>query len=193
MLDYACGNGNFALSMRRLFPNSDVFATDYHTEAPPMLKESDVQYTDYTRLGDKGPFDFILCRHVLEHTYNPVEFLRRIGSLLRSEGVLMIEVPNLEAPFRRIFGRHWDLHYVPFHPIHFSKAALRKAVVDAGLTVENEGGAEMPKIGRSLRNWIGCKYNAALFVSGVLLHPLQIAAGVVSGEPTCLRLWSRKP
>jgi SAM-dependent methyltransferase len=192
MLDYACGNGAFALSMRRVFPNSIVWATDYHTETPPMLKGSDIRYAAYGDLPAHGPFDFILCRHVLEHTYNPQEFLRGMNDLMSPGGVLMIEVPNLQAPLRRVFGKYWDGYYVPYHPIHFSCAALRRAVVNAGFVPEKAGSCEMPKIGRSLRNLMCCKYNAGLFVAGVLLHPVQFGLKFLTREGTCLRLWARK-
>jgi SAM-dependent methyltransferase len=192
MLDYACGNGAFALSMRRVFPDSAVWATDFHTEAPPMLKGTDIIYATYRDLPAHSPFDLILCRHVLEHTYNPLEFLRSVRNLMNPGGVLMIEVPNLQAPLRRVFGKYWDGYYVPYHPIHFSAAALRQAAVNAGFVPEKAGGCEMPKIGRSLRNLIGCRYNAALFVAGVFLHPVQFAVKSLTREPTCLRLWARK-
>jgi SAM-dependent methyltransferase len=193
MLDYACGNGAFALSMRRVFPASYVWAADYHSEAPPMFRNSAIRYVRYEDLPEKGPFDFILCRHVLEHTYDPIKFLREMGALLTPGGILMIEVPNLQAPVRRLFGKHWDGYYVPYHPIHFSAPALRRAVVDAGLLPLKAGGCEMPKVGRSLRNVFGCKYNIALFGAGVLLHPLQFFAGLATGKSTCLRLWAAKP
>jgi SAM-dependent methyltransferase len=193
MLDYACGNGAFAISMRRVFPDSIVWAADYHTEAPSMLKESEIRYAAYADLPARGPFDFILCRHVLEHTYHPLEFLRSMGDLMSPGGVLMIEVPNLEAPLRKVFGKYWDGYYAPYHPIHFSAAALRRAVVNAGLVPEKTGGCEKPKIGRSLRNLMRCDYNAALFAAGALLHPVQFGAGFLTREATCLRLWARKP
>jgi SAM-dependent methyltransferase len=192
MLDYACGNGAFAFSMRRLFPDAKVSAADYHDEAPPMLRGSDVTYSSYKNLPALEPFDFILCRHVLEHTYKPLDFLRTMGALMSPNGVLMIEVPNLRAPLRRVFGKHWDGYYVPYHPIHFSRTALRQAVIDACLVPEKAGVCEMPKIGRSLRNVFHCKYNAALFLGGVLLHPVQFGAQFVSREATCLRMWARK-
>jgi SAM-dependent methyltransferase len=193
MLDYACGNGAFALSMQRVHPSSKVWATDYHTEAPSTLQGSGVIYTPYRDLPAHGPFDFILCRHVLEHTYRPTEFLRTMSSLMVTGGRLMIEIPNLRAPLRKVFGRHWDNYYVPYHPIHFSKASLARAVTDSGLVIERTGGCEMPKIGRSLRNMLHCKYNIALFGTGVLLHPFQWIAQEITSEPTCLRLWARKP
>jgi SAM-dependent methyltransferase len=191
ILDYACGNGAFALSLQRAFPDSAVWATDYHEKAPPMLSETQIHYAPYGDL--PAHFDLILCRHVLEHTYDPVKFLESVRDLMSPGGVLLIEVPNLEAPLRKVFGKYWDGYYVPYHPIHFSSAALQQAAVHAGLVPERAGGAEMPKIGRSLRNVIGCGYNSALFAVGGLLHPLQFIARYFTGEPTCLRLWARKP
>ena len=193
VLDYACGNGAFAMSLRRAVAGAAVWATDYHSEAPPMLSGRDIRYCSYADLPGHAPFDLVLCRHVLEHTYDPSDFLGRIRDLMSPGGVLLLEVPNLKAPLRRLFGKHWDGYYVPYHPVHFSAAALRHAAVKAGLIPEKAAGTEMPKIGRSLRNWIGCPYNAALFATGVLLHPLQFGAKFVTGEPTCLRLWARKP
>jgi len=192
MLDFACGNGAFAAAMGTLFPRSAVWATDFHIEAPPMLKNTDIHYAAYRDLPAHGPFDLILCRHVLEHTYNPLAFFRSVGDLMNPGGILVIEVPNLQAPLRRLFGKYWDGYYVPYHPIHFSAAALRQAAVSAGLVPEKAGGCEMPKIGRSLRNLIGCGYNGVLFVAGVFLHPVQFAVKSLTGEPTCLRLWARK-
>jgi SAM-dependent methyltransferase len=193
MLDYACGNGVFALSMRNLFPKAKVCAADYHSEAPPMLKDSDIFYSSYGDLRAAEPFDFVLCRHVLEHTYDPSKFLRGLGDLLQSGGILMIEVPNLQAPLRKIFGKYWDGYYVPYHPIHFSTDALRSAIVKAGLIPEKTGGCEMPKIGRSLQNVMDREYNIGLFAAGVLLHPLQFGAKFLTGQSTCLRIWARKP
>jgi SAM-dependent methyltransferase len=192
ILDYACGNGTFALSMRRVFPNSIVWATDYHTEAPPMLRGSDISYATYGDLPAHGPFDFILCRHILEHTYNPIEFLRGIGDLMSPGGALMIEVPNLQAPLRRVFGKYWDAYYAPYHPIHFSGAALHRAVVNAGFVPVKSGSCEMPMVGRSLRNLMRCKYNVALFAVGILLHPMQFGLQFLTQEATCLRLWARQ-
>lgn len=192
ILDYACGNGAFALSLRRAFPESAVWATDYHEAAPAMIEGKDVAYSSYAGLPAHAPFDLVLCRHVLEHTYDPVTFLKGIRDLMSPEGVLLVEVPNLEAPLRSLFGKYWDGYYVPYHPIHFSRAALHQASREAGLVPENSGGCEMPKIGRSLRNLIGCGYNSVLFAAGVLLHPLQFGARLLTGQPTCLRLWARK-
>lgn len=113
-------------------------------------------------------------------------------NLMSPGGVLMIEVPNFHAPLRKVFGKYWDGNYVPFHPIHFSRAALHRADANAGFVAEKSGSSETPKVGRSPRNLAGCDYNAFLFLAGIALQPLQYAAQFLTREPTCLRLRAKK-
>src|ERR1022692_4211844 len=76
------------------------------TSKLPMLRGTDINYATYRDLPAHAPFDLILCRHVLEHTYDPLKFLQDVGDLMNPGGVLMIEVPNLHAPLRRVFGKY---------------------------------------------------------------------------------------
>jgi Methyltransferase domain len=78
MLDYGCGNGAFARAMQKEFPRARIFGSDQHLTAPSLLDEQ--TYIPNSQL-QKNTFDFILCRHVLEHTYNPVNFLCYLRSL----------------------------------------------------------------------------------------------------------------
>jgi len=188
ILDYGCGNGAFVRAIQQVFPEADVLGTDQHPTAPSLLNEQ--TYLPYSRLGYEK-FDFILCRHVLEHTYEPVGFLHLLRSMLSPNGVLAIEVPSLETAVKNLFGKHWDGYYVPFHPLHFTRNSLAKVVRATGLTVIREGSAEMPKMGRSLRNVIGCDYGLWLFSLGVFLQPLQLAIGALTGTSVCLRILAR--
>ncbi|MCH2200475.1 MAG: class I SAM-dependent methyltransferase [Fuerstiella sp.] len=57
-------------------------------------------------------FDAVLLIHVIEHLRSPVNALRRIAGLLKPDGLLYVECPNLQAPFasrRRLF------HYAHIH------------------------------------------------------------------------------
>lgn len=40
-------------------------------------------------------FDLIICRHIIEHTDDPSDFLKTCNSLLNDNGKIYIEVPNL--------------------------------------------------------------------------------------------------
>lgn len=75
------------------------------------------------QLQDERRFDLITMSHVLEHFRDPLDPLRLIrGVLLREEGTLLVEVPNLYA--HRCFE--------PAHPICFNATTLRAALGRAG-------------------------------------------------------------
>ena len=191
LLDFGCGNAAFALGLQEILPARNVFGADLQQTPPNALGPT--RYLTYAAL-DQSPqrYALILCRHVLEHSYDPVAMLTRLSNLLVPGGVLVIEVPSLTAPVGRLFGKYWDGFYVPFHPIHFTRASLRAAVSSVDLDVLAEGGAEMPKMGRSLHNLLGGRYHLGLFALGMLLHPLQVAIGLATRDPACLRIWAQK-
>jgi SAM-dependent methyltransferase len=191
VLDYACGNGAFARALRQILPTAKVYATDYHEEPPAGVPGN--TYIPYSRLSERdGEFDLILARHVLEHTYDPTEFLSHLRKLLSKSGVLVIEVPALDTAVRLLFGKRWDGYYVPYHPLHFTKQSLAMAIESAGMKVVSAGTAEMPKMGRSLRNILGCSYNPMLFAAGAVLHPVQVLVGRFTGTAVCLRIWATR-
>jgi SAM-dependent methyltransferase len=195
ILDYACGNGAFSLALSQLFPAAQVSASDYHDHAPEGLASGgpNIQYLPYAKLTEAaGRFDLVVARHVLEHTYTPIEFLRSLRELAAPSGVVALEVPSLDTPLRRIFGRHWDNYYMPYHPLHFTKGSLTLAVEAAGFKVLGIGAAEMPKMGRSLRNVVGGSYTPLLFAAGVALQPVQVMLGWLTGSSVCMRLWARR-
>lgn len=190
ILDYGCGNGAFVAAMQRVHPDADVLGSDLHESPPSGLAAS--QYVPQSRLWDQPRrFDLVLCRHVFEHTYRPIEILDRLRELLRPGGTLVIEVPRLDAAVRRLFGRQWEGFYAPYHTLHFTRASLVGLVRAAGFTVTRVGGADMPMIGRSLQNCLGVDYRLGLFALGMALQPLQVAIGAASGKTACLRLWAQ--
>lgn len=192
VLDFSCGNGAFVRALSRALPSARVWGSDVHEEPPPGVPED--RYVPFDALERMpGRFGLILARHVLEHTYDPVRSLEGLHRLASPGGVLAIEVPSFETPLRRLFGRRWDGYYVPYHPLHFTRGSLRLALEAAGFRVVATGGAEMPKMGRSLRNVLGGRYGPVHFLAGVALHPLQLLVGSVTRRPVCLRIWGRRP
>jgi SAM-dependent methyltransferase len=85
---------------------------------------------------DEGAgFDVITSWHVLEHVPYPVEFLQAIRRLLRDDGVLAIEVPNLQNWAFRVTGGNWYQLSLPYHLEHFTPRSLRRACEAAGFEV----------------------------------------------------------
>ena len=73
-------------------------------------------------------WDLITIHHVLEHLLSPVEVLKSIAGVLSPNGVLVVEVPNIEANYHAPKRQ--------FHPAHihtFSSEGLIFAANQAGL------------------------------------------------------------
>ena len=194
--DIGCGDGRFTSAVARILgAQTTVYGIDFHDTPPPALQECRyARYLPFSRIGElKNSCDLLVLRHSLEHTNDPVAMLKNLGELLRPGGKIMIEVPNRRSPFARIFGKHYHLWYVPYHRVHFSRQSLEMVVRRAGFHDIRISGAEEPTMARSLSNVLAMKHNFFFFLIGVALHPLQMAVGLFSGEPTALLAKAVKP
>ena len=70
-------------------------------------------------------FDVITMFHVLEHTSSPTNELREIRRMLKPDGLLIIEVPNIDHPLHRLI-KGSQLLFVPGHYYYFSPQTLSK-------------------------------------------------------------------
>ena len=80
----------------------------------------------------RGPFDAVCAFHVLEHVDDPVTFLERSRGLLAANGVLGLEVPNLDSARARRDRDRWFNLVPDFHLWHFSPASLLRLVTSSG-------------------------------------------------------------
>lgn len=83
-------------------------------------------------LGDEP--DLLVCRHTLEHLWDPRAVVRSMLDMLTPDGILMLEVPGLEAMveksrFDHVFHQH--LHY-------FSQPVLHRLIADCGGAVVHD-------------------------------------------------------
>ncbi len=84
---------------------------------------------------EAGEYDAAVFRHSLEHTSDPMQALRAVADALRPGGVVVITVPNFGGWQARRFAGRWYHLDVPRHRIHFTPAALERALVSANLRV----------------------------------------------------------
>lgn len=79
----------------------------------------------------EGFFDVTAMLGVLEHLHNPIETLREVRRILRTEGLLIVEVPN--ANFNLLRGKlSPSLFYVGNHLFNFTPKALGNMLETAG-------------------------------------------------------------
>ena len=188
MLDYSTGNGRFAIAALEAFPGSRVHATDFQSEAPPALKtRGDILYFGPEALAaSANQYDLIILRHVLEHSHDPVSLIAELGSHLTQDGIIYVEVPNLESACARLFGSNWQGWYVPRHIFHFNRMSLEKVIQSAGLDGK-VGKTELPQMGNFIALATGASlHNFWVKLAGGVLHPIQLLIEALNGSSSCL-------
>lgn len=126
LLDIGCGNGGFLRSFGRNNPQWQMVGLELDSrnvalvEAIPGVVKLHVGPIGGLKIG----FDLVVLIHALEHMPDPIHYLRSLSGLLNPGGLLLIEVPDLEAsPFDILIADHCT---------HFSSDTLRWVVGQAG-------------------------------------------------------------
>lgn len=75
-------------------------------------------------LKGKDKFDLIISCEVLEHTYNPVEFLKNIIFYLNNNGIAIITTPNADAYFYEEENEKFAIIDPGRHTVIFSRKSM---------------------------------------------------------------------
>jgi len=81
---------------------------------------------------DISTFDIITLFHVLEHMADPIAFLRNIRKLLKRNGTLVCEVPNVNEMLLDYCKEYNDFYWIRAHLNYFSEHTLRLSFEKAG-------------------------------------------------------------
>jgi len=135
LLDIGCGNGAALRNFSQALPNWLLYGSELNSATIEALREiSGFTELFVGGLGEiQGRFELISIIHTLEHVLSPLKTLNEAAKLLSTEGVLFIEVPDVEtSPF--------DL-LVADHLLHFSRETLHYLLACAGfqpLSISNK-------------------------------------------------------
>lgn len=82
----------------------------------------------------RAEFDLIVMFHVLEHVEHPVEFLSSLRTLLREDGTLVVEVPNIDDALIALYQlpSYEEFYYQKAHLYYFSPRTLSLVLEKAG-------------------------------------------------------------
>jgi 2-polyprenyl-3-methyl-5-hydroxy-6-metoxy-1,4-benzoquinol methylase len=87
-------------------------------------------------------FNTIVMVDLLEHVRKPNLTLSIANSLLKSNGFLLIGVPDTSSITKKLFGKHWE-HFVVEHLFSFSRSNITMLLEKNGFTIQKI--ARMPK------------------------------------------------
>ncbi len=147
VLDFGCGSGRFLLSMRLAHPLWELHGFDISTnkEIKSIGHDVSIILDAPDTIGsyfEHESFDRIYLNNVLEHVNDPVATLRMLTTLLRLDGEMVIEVPNIDSIKFKIFRSNFFPLEIPRHLYHFSPLTLSKLCRKCGLSI-----IEVHKIG----------------------------------------------
>ncbi|MCY7370899.1 MAG: class I SAM-dependent methyltransferase [Polaromonas sp.] len=131
VLDVGTGGGEFAYLLQTLGHSvSGIEPNKGYAEYSigEYRLRVDVGFVQYLELPAQG-FDIITIWHVLEHTEDPAAVLTKLRTLLKPGGVLVVEVPNIEATCQSPKSTFHEAHI-----FHFNITTLRKLAEKVGLS-----------------------------------------------------------
>ena len=85
-------------------------------------------------------FDLITIWHVLEHTENPCAVLSKLHTFLKPQGVLVIEVPNIEAICQSPKNTFHEAHIFNFNAVTLQKLAEKAGFAQMEHSISADGG-----------------------------------------------------
>lgn len=132
LLDVGCGNGEFLRFARKYGWNVVGIDFDENAVSEAGLDGLDVRVGSMEVITGGEKFDFISLSHVIEHVYDPAEFIRSCYSLLNDGGTLWLETPNIESLGHSIYKSNWRGFEPPRHLILFNQAALSELCLESG-------------------------------------------------------------
>jgi SAM-dependent methyltransferase len=118
LLDVGCGSQPY----RSLFFVDEYIGLDIDNEMSRQRGIADQLYDGNAFPFADGSFDSVLCNQVLEHVFNPDDFLREIARVLKPGGKLLLTVPFV-----------WDEHEQPYDYARYSSFGLRALLEKQGI------------------------------------------------------------
>lgn len=137
LLDIGCGTGEFANVMKQDgWTVRGIEPGDKAREAARSNYGLDVQPEEAIANIPAASMDVITMWHVLEHVPDLQGRLKELKSILKTDGLLIIAVPNRNSHDAAYYGKHWAAYDVPRHLWHFRPQDIRALFGQHGFEVK---------------------------------------------------------
>lgn len=149
VLEIGCGSGTFSA---QLSDKAECWGVEPETAAAEAARERmhRVLVGTYDGVEQELPreyFDLVICNDVIEHMPDHDAFLKRVGAVMKPDGVLVASVPNIrqfnvlsELLFKRDFRYRASSILDCTHLRFFTEKSLRRCLLQHGYEIEKFGG-----------------------------------------------------
>ena len=135
LLDVGCASG-FLIDIA-LASGFDAYGIDFSEaavqaaseQAAPRIRVADVNEIEAT---SGRPFDVVTAFDIVEHTLDPMEFIRGLRACLVPGGLLVVTTPDTRHFLRYLMGSRWPMLQPYQHTVLFSRKSMGLALEAGG-------------------------------------------------------------
>lgn len=136
VLDVGSSSGVSLLEIKKIGANAYGVEPDPNSVRLAKKLNLNVQKGFITdKLFKDKKFDYVTASQVIEHEPDPLKFLIAARKKLKKGGKIILSFPNLDAFYRKIFGKRWIHWHVPYHINHFTNKSFAVMSKKAGLEI----------------------------------------------------------
>lgn len=104
------------------------------TRARQVSENVQVHLGGIERVPANQIFDLVICTQVIEHIYEPYEFIRDALNRLKPGGWLVMTTPNIDSWLRHLLRSRWPSFKIPEHVVYYNPKSLRSLLEPHGLS-----------------------------------------------------------
>ncbi|MEJ7701978.1 MAG: class I SAM-dependent methyltransferase [Pyrinomonadaceae bacterium] len=133
LLEVGCGYGYLLEEAKEYF--SRRVGTDFSPEGVRLAsaKADEVYEGGIEQIPATAKFDCVIATHVIEHVYQPLEFVKQLISHTKPSGTVILAAPDMGGMLRKVMGHRWASFKIPEHVLYFDAATLSELMRQAGL------------------------------------------------------------
>lgn len=124
LLDYGCGTGEFLQEANKQKWMVQGIEPSEKARGQALGKLPNQIVTSLEELPTNETYDVITLFHVLEHIHKLRKTLKIIINRLKSNGYIIVAVPNPLSEDAKYYRNYWAGYDVPRHLYHFSKKSI---------------------------------------------------------------------
>lgn len=136
LLDVGCGAGDRLDIFRRL--GFDVHGVETSPSAEYAIKHLGLNVKQGNLFKAHYPdsfFDIITLYNVLEHIHNPQKVIAELNRIMKKDGIVVIQVPNINCIQFKLFKKRWAALDVPRDLYYFNIPLLERILAKENLTI----------------------------------------------------------
>ena len=137
IFEIGCGDGNFLASVER--KGWKVDGSEFGSATVSVVHRRHgivITNVDVTKqIPSSAPYPVVAAYHVLEHVYQPAEWLSQVRKLVEPRGLLHLQVPNWASLTHALTGLAWSSMTFPQHVYFYTPKTLGALLARSGFDV----------------------------------------------------------